>query len=182
MVQPTTRPRKTIQDYLALPHDARAELISGELYVTPAPSFEHQRVVTRLLRRLADECERLTLGEVVVSPLDVHLPTGDVVQPDLVVVAPSQAALCRPSGFHGSPRLLIEILSPGNAERDRIVKRDLYASSGVAEYWIVDPGARSVEVFVLRGRVYAAAGWFTGDGPIVSPTLPGLRIGVGELF
>ena len=73
----------------------------------------------------------------------------------------------------GVPDLAVEVLSPSRSERDRIVKKQLFARCGVPEYWIVDPPARSVEVFVLEGDAYAPAGWFTGEATVASPSLPG---------
>lgn len=182
MAQPTMRPPKTLDDYLALPDDVRAELIAGDLYVTPGPSLEHQRVVLRLLRRFCDACELGDRAEVLASPLDVHLPTGDVVQPDIVVVGADQGDICRPDGVHGAPRLLVEVVSPTHPERDRLVKRGRYARAGVAEYWIVDPVAESVEVFILVEDEYTPAGWFTGDARVESPALPHLRLRADRLF
>ena len=45
--------------------------------------------------------------------------------------------------------MVIEITSPATAERDRHYKKTLYARHGVKEYWIVDPEAKTVEVFAL---------------------------------
>lgn len=182
----TMRPRKTLDDYLALPDDVRAELLDGELYVTPAPGTPHQRMVGALFRRLADEVERLAAGEVFVAPCDVHLPTGDVVQPDVFVVLAGQADVVHEDGIHGTPALVIEVLSPVHPERDRIVKRWRYAAAGVAEYWIVDPALRSVEVFRLQGADEAAqlspAGWFTGQAAVASGLLPELDLPLEAIF
>jgi Uma2 family endonuclease len=82
----------------------------------------------------------------------------------------------------GAPDLVVEIVSPLNAERDRIVKRDLYARSGVREYWLVDTLARSVEVLRLDGAAYAPAGYFTAGTVLASPSLPGLAIPVDAVF
>ena len=181
MVQLPTRPTKTAQDYLALPDDVRAELIEGEFYVTPAPRPEHQRVAQRLLHALAPFVEAKRLGEVFIAPLDVHLPRGDIVQPDLIFVRTVQAHIVREDAIYGAPHLLIEVVSPSHAERDRIVKRALFAENGVAEYWIVDPDLPSVEVLTLDGRRFEPRGWFTGEASVLSPSLPGLVLPVGRL-
>ncbi len=182
MVQPTTRPPKTLEDYLALPDDVRAELIGGELYVMQAPSMDHQRVVLALVRALADHADGVDYGEVVVSPVDVFLPSGDIVQPDIVIVPNAQADLCQRNGIHGAPEVLIEVLSPTHSERDRIVKLRLYEQNGVAEYWMVDPETRSVEVFALEEGGFEPRGWFTQDARLASPALPDLELIVSRLF
>ena len=82
----------------------------------------------------------------------------------------------------GVPDLLIEVVSPTHPERDRIVKRDLYAENGVPEYWVVEPDMRAVQVFRLEGSAYRPAGWFTAESALVSPTFPDLRIPVAGLF
>ena len=56
-------------------------------------------------------------------------------------------------GVHGAPDLVVEILSPSTAARDKGYKKDVYEASGVREYWIVNPMDRSVEVYLLvNGR------------------------------
>jgi Uma2 family endonuclease len=177
----TSRPRKTVEDYLALPDDVRAELIDGELYVTPSPEADHQRVVLCLGRRLARYVEAHACGEVFVAPLDVHLPTGDVVQPDVLFVSTARSDICR-RWIHGAPDLVVEVLSPTHAERDRAVKRALYARSGVAEYWIVDPQERSIEVLRLAGESYEPAGWFRPGETLVSACFPGLVVALDALW
>ena len=63
MAPATRRPRKTVEDYMALPDDVRAELIDGELYVTPAPSRHHQEAIENLHLRLAPHVRDRDLGE-----------------------------------------------------------------------------------------------------------------------
>lgn len=77
----------------------------------------------------------------------------------------------------GVPDLVIEVVSPERVERDRIVKRRLYAENRVPEFWLVDPEERTVEV--LRA---SEAGWYRVADAISSPTLPGLFLPVGEIF
>lgn len=77
---------------------------------------------------------------------------------------------------------MIEIVSPTSIQRDRKVKYDLYERYGVAEYWIVDPRTRSVEVYTLSNGEYALFGQFVGEEIIESKLLIGLRIQADSLF
>jgi Uma2 family endonuclease len=123
--------------------EGRWELIDGVAYdMTPAPSFEHQRISTKLVvasGNALEEAKRKTGGgecEVLAAPLDVFLPSG-VVQPDLVIVC--DPAKKSPRGVEGAPDLVVEILSPSTASKDMTRKRWAYEEAGVPEYLIVDP-------------------------------------------
>ena len=177
----TQRPRKTIEDYLALPDDVRAELIDGELYMPPAPRRPHQRAAVRLVRLLEAHVEERSGGLVFVAPFDVHLPSGDVVQPDVLFVAAGRAEIV-PDWVRGVPDLVIEVLSPTHGLRDRIVKKDLYARNGVPEYWIVDPEERTIEVFLHEEGTYRPAGYFTAESTLATPTFPDLRLRLADVF
>ena len=82
----TRRPLKTVDDYMALGDEVRAELIAGEIYMTPSPTARHQSIVGSLYLDLVAAARAGEAGVVYLSPLDVHLPTGDIVQPDLLFV------------------------------------------------------------------------------------------------
>lgn len=181
MAHARSRPPKTVEDYLALPDDLRAELIGGELLVTPPPSLPHQRTIRRLCTTLAAHVEARELGEVVLSPMDVHLPSGDIVQPDLVYVSREREGICR-TWIEGVPDLLVEVLSPFNAERDLVLKRDLYARNEVPAYWILDPGERSIQTFLLEGRLYEPEAYVPGEAVFMPTRFPGLRIPLASLF
>lgn len=176
-----SRPRKTIEDYLALPHDTLAELIDGELYVTPGPSPKHQDVVGALHVHLRTFAESTGLGRAYLSPIDVYLPSGDIVQPDLIVIRAERMRIVQ-DVIRGIPDVAIEVLSPSRPERDRLIKKQLFASNGIPEYWIVDPESRAVEVFSLDGTSYAPAGWFTDAATVLSPSLGALAIPLRTIF
>lgn len=145
--------RITWQDVQAMPEDGkRYEAIGGDLYVTAAPSRHHQWVVLRL----AAEFDRLLVqtghGEVYPAPFGVEFPeTEEGVQPDFIFVSRDRLHIVGEDWVRGAPDLVVEILSPSTAARDRGIKLKLYRAQGVAEYWIVDPDARSAEVWDLTG-------------------------------
>ena len=178
------RPRQTVEDYLALPDDVRGELIDGVVYLmTPAPNLEHQDIVVALTRWLRAHADDTSVGRVFVAPTDVHLASGDIVQPDLLLLLePHFDATKQFQAYNTPPDLAVEVLSPTRPERDRIVKRHLYAQNGVTEYWIADPETRSVEVLRREEAVYTPAGWFRHEDLVVSPLLPGLRIPLTNVF
>ena len=131
----------------ALPDDRnRYEVINGELFVTPAPSWSHQWVVGGLFRHLANYLQGQRWGDVVMSPADISFHEDMLVQPDLFVV-PIGADRRRPREWADVRALLlaVEVLSQSTAHADRQVKRRLYQREGVEEYWVVDPDARVVE-------------------------------------
>jgi Uma2 family endonuclease len=133
-------------DYCRLPDEPRCELLYGRLLVTAAPVVWHQLVAGRILRLLQDLADR-SGGLAVVSPVDVKLADHSVVQPDVLYVSPARSGIVR-QRIEGAPDLVVEVLSPGTARRDLGEKLRLYAEYDVAEYWIVDPEARTFELLV----------------------------------
>ena len=142
-------------DYCLLPEDKRYYLIDGELYMAPAPSSRHQRLPLKLARLLADFIEGHGLGEVYIAPLDVILSEEDVLQPDLLFVTQERRGIVSERGCEGPPDLVVEILSPATEQRDRELKRKVYAKFGVPEYWLVDPQAESIEVMALEAEDFS---------------------------
>jgi Uma2 family endonuclease len=142
-------------DYEALPDEPRCELIFGRFYLSPSPSILHQTVLL-LLSRLLDDVAMATGGALFVAPLDVTLADHSVVQPDLFYVAAVRRRILH-ERVEGAPDLVIEILSPGTARRDRGQKLALYAESGVREYWIVDALERQIELLVNEGGRFVVA-------------------------
>ena len=146
--------RITWQDTLLMPEDGkRYEAIDGELYVTAAPLRRHQRVSLNLETALHALLDKPGLGWVYHAPIGVEFPeTEEGVQPDIVFVSRRRAQVLVKEGIRGAPDLVIEILSPSTAGRDRTIKRKLYERQGVSQYWIVDPDSESVEVWGFDSR------------------------------
>lgn len=136
----------TVADLLEMPEDGnRYEVLHGELLVTPAPRKAHQRIVGRLVRLQADYLDHWRAGEVYPGG-DVQHGSDSLVIPDLLVHDPESAS--SPEWSTGRPPLLVvEVLSPSTERADRFRKRRYYQELGVPTYWLVDPGARVVEVW-----------------------------------
>jgi Uma2 family endonuclease len=153
-----TRVVLTYQDSGALPADGRRyELHEGELFVTLAPSPKHHKMVVNLLLAIAQHVKSRNLGDVYVSPIDCILSDTTVVQPDLVYLEPARLGYVTGRGIEGAPTLVVEILSPSTVSIDRAVKFQLYACHEVPFYWIVDPDARSIDVYRMIGDRFESA-------------------------
>ncbi|HYW10137.1 MAG TPA: Uma2 family endonuclease [Longimicrobium sp.] len=137
-------------EYARLPDDGNLyEIIDGEVYVTPAPKWDHQRISMRLSMALGTFVETHDLGELAAAPADVFLTGGSFVQPDLVFIRSDRLSIISERGVEGAPDLVVEIVSPATALRDRGLKREGYAEFGVPLYWVVDADLGHVEVYRL---------------------------------
>ena len=132
----------------AAPPGERWELVDGQVLVTPAPHWVHQRLIGRLFESLAPYVRAHGLGEAFVSPLDVELEPGLVLQPDLLVVP--VGALTRRSDVVDRLLLAVEVVSPSSARHDRVRKRPHYQRHRVSEYWIIDDASQTVERWTPR--------------------------------
>ena len=148
--------RQTYGEYYSWPDDERYELIDGIAYVKepPAPSRCHQELVGELYLqiRLALEGKR---WRAYVAPFDVRLPRDGepdklidtVVQPDVIIVRDLSKLDSR--GMRGAPDWVAEVLSPGTARHDQLVKIPVYERAGVPEVWLVDPTDRTLTIYRL---------------------------------
>jgi len=125
----------------------RYELVDGELLVTPAPSWRHQRIIVRLLQLLLPYVTEHKLGEILLGPAELPLVTGELYEPDLFVVPVVNGR--RPSTAPGPtrPLLVCETLSPGSSRHDRITKRRSFQRNEAPDYWIIDGDAEVFEVW-----------------------------------
>jgi Uma2 family endonuclease len=159
--------------------------LHGELCTVPAPTTRHQRISRKLETILDRHVTSQGLGEVFYAPLDVILGEGkecEVTQPDIVYIAHARRDIIKLHGIEGAPDLVIEILSAGTAERDRGYMRTLYARYRVPEYWIVDPDARTVEVYVTSGEGFAEPTTFPAEAVLTSALFPGLAIPLADIL
>jgi Uma2 family endonuclease len=183
----TTAFRFTTKDLDAMPKidGVRYEIIDGELYVSTAPSWDHQGASLVLSTRLFNWTEASHLGEARPTP-GLVFPEDQNVIPDLVWISHERLAGSLDDAGHltVAPELVIEVVSPGAANelRDREIKLDLYSRVGVDEYWIVDWRARLVEVYRRRGAELQRIATLTGNDTLSSPLLPGFACPIASLW
>jgi Uma2 family endonuclease len=163
----------------------RYEIIDGELIVTRAPHWNHQKAITRLIQSLGIWSNQSNLGEVVTTPGLVFTDDDNVI-PDLVWISNDRLVRILDESGHlvGAPELIIEVLSAGsdNERRDREVKRKLYAVRGVQEYWIVDWQKQQIEIFRRDGNGLPLIATLFDRDVLSSPLLPNFEQSVAEVF
>ena len=179
MVTTRTRRKFTYEDYRNTPDDVRYELLDGELIMVPAPNMFHQTTSSELFWKLEPLKE---LGMVFHAPTDVVFSDTDTVQPDLIFVSNERLHIITEQNIRGAPDLVIEILSPSTAGRDRTFKRTLYERHGVNEYWMVDTDARNITVLILGENGYELAAIYGEGQTLTSPTLPCFSLNLDDIF
>ena len=163
----------------------RYEIIDGELIVTRAPHWNHQKVITKLIRSISNWSIQYNLGEVVTTPGLIFTDDNNVI-PDLVWISSDRLARMLDESGHlsGAPELVVEVLSAGtdNERRDREVKRKLYATRGVQEYWIVDWHRQQIEIFRRDSQNLELVATLFANDVLTSPLLPEFQQLVAEIF
>ena len=137
---------------LAYQDEIRDELIDGKLVaMSPRPVVNHNRIAFRIAHLFENylegrKCIALADG------VDVHLTEKDIFVPDMMVVCEREKI--KYDGVYGAPDLVVEVLSPSTAKRDKGYKKDVYEKCGVREYWLVEPVGKSIEVYLLKDGDY----------------------------
>jgi Uma2 family endonuclease len=180
----TTTPTKMNYDqYCLLPEDGNQyELVHGVLIVTPSPNRQHQRILMALSAELYQFVIRNSLGEVYVAPLDTIFDQYTVVQPDILYICKERLPEVAKERIEGAPDLVVEILSPSTAQKDRKLKLAVYAEFGVREYWIVDPKTSTLEVYELTGGALRRVRTFAPGEMFECGLLSGFHFPVEQIF
>ena len=183
MEEGIVRYKATIEEFWALPESMLPiEYINGEIIMSPTPTVAHQAVLRNVFRVLDEFVQRTATGSVFFAPLDVVLPSGDVVQPDAFFLTNEESARAHAATrVHGAPSFLVEVLSPGSIKHDAIRKRHLYEKNGVREHWIVDPKTKTVSQMILRDNLYELTELVESDA-IRSAVLKGFETTVKSLI
>lgn len=180
----------TYADYLTWQFQDKLELIKGKIFkMSPAPSSNHQKISMELTGILYNFF-KLHPCHLFAAPFDVRLldkmkSTLDqdiytVIQPDLCVICNDDKIDER--GAIGAPDLVIEILSPGNSNKEMKYKFDLYEEAGVKEYWIVNPADKTVFIYVLKNNQFIGMHPLIAEDRIQSKLFPELDFKLESIF
>jgi len=178
----------TYADYLAWQFKDRVELIKGKLFkMSPAPNLDHQIVSSNLIDIISlyfsnKNCKWLH------APFDVRFPSTDsevtdtVVQPDLCIVCDLKKL--DKQGCNGAPDLVVEILSPGNTQKEMNDKFRLYESAFVKEYWLAHPQEKWLTIYNLdsNNKFVGSKPFTPQDGVIQSILFKDLSIDLNKVF
>ena len=127
--------------------------------MAPAPTLDHTDIIGRIHFLFVNYFLIHKNGYVYHDSADVHLSDGSLCKPDLCVVLKSnEKILAGRKAIFGAPDMVVEVLSYSTRKKDRGVKKDTYEAQGVREYWITDPWAKIVDVYLLRDGKYFLSG------------------------
>ncbi|MGH6636553.1 MAG: Uma2 family endonuclease [Gammaproteobacteria bacterium] len=181
------KPLPLYEQLLALPENLTGEILNGELYTQPRSSGRHG---------IAERGLNIDIG----GPFDFGRggPGGwwIVPQPEVHFVRDTEVAVPDLAGwrrermpaipddhrFEVVPDWVCEILSPATAKKDRILKLPLYARHGVAHAWLVDPLARTLEAFELRGGAWLLIATLKDDDAVSVPPFDAVSFSLADLW
>ncbi|MBS1668857.1 MAG: Uma2 family endonuclease [Bacteroidetes bacterium] len=143
-------PHYTYEDYLHW--EGRWELIEGHpIAMSPLPSPQHQRITVELMVAFHNALKKSNCNQCkIYDPIDYKIKDDTIVAPDILIVC--KAITKKFLDF--SPALVIEVLSPSTAVRDRHTKYEIYQEQGIKYYLIVDIDKRSIEIYELSNSAY----------------------------
>mgnify|MGYP000855895751 CR=1 FL=1 len=183
-------PRKaTYEEFLALVADcdehAQYEYIDGEIYLLASPRVSHQKVLGRVYGLFFNwfdnkKCSPLS------SPFDITLKRDNgninVVQPDLIVICDLEEKTNERDYYMGIPTLAVEVLSDSTRRKDCVKKLDLYMSTGIKEYWVINPSNKEITVYLFADNVFSQSITYRNDEVAASILFEGLQVPLAKLF
>ena len=124
--------------------------------MSPAANLTHSDIIGRLYLFIGNHLLANKNGYIYPDDVDVHFSDGSLYKPDLCVVLKSnEKILAGRKAIYGAPDMVVEVLSHSTRKKDLTIKKDVYEAHGVREYWIIDPRAKSVSVYLLRDGKYS---------------------------
>ncbi|MCL5070152.1 MAG: Uma2 family endonuclease, partial [Actinobacteria bacterium] len=166
-------------------NEDRYEYIDGELYQMISPKTNHQKALGEL-HMLFYNWFKGKKCQPMLSPYDITLKRNpeniNVVEPDLMVICDLDEKLNKRGYYTGAPALVVEILSEFAVRRDAIKKLDLYMSTGVKEYWIVNPINKEITIYLFEQNDISQSKTYKNKETAVSFIFDGLKIKLRDVF
>jgi len=185
MVHPARR-RATYQDILAAPAHVVAEIIDGELSLSPRPAKPHTAAASALGEELGPPFKRGKGGPggwILLDEPELHLG-GDIVVPDLGGWRRERMPVVTNDEpyFTLAPDWVCEVLSPSTAAMDRAQKLPIYARELVTHVWLVDPLQRTLEILHREGARWLIVDVHRGDAKVRAEPFDAIELDLAVLW
>ena len=174
----------TYADYARLtpPDSGNYELHNGKIIFMPTPTPLHQRISRKLSTRLDIFIEKNKCGEMFTAPMDTVFTPHDTFQPDILFIDKNRLEIIGAKNIEGVPDLIIEIVSPGNSQKEMSYKKYVYETSGVREYWLIHPEKQTVAQYENIENELVRLNVLNIDDLLQSKIVEGFEIKVKEIF
>ncbi|MCC3357833.1 type II toxin-antitoxin system Phd/YefM family antitoxin [Bacillus sp. REN16] len=179
--------KSTYEEFLTLQQesDERYEYIDGEIYLLASPRTAHQIAITELFGLFYNFFQGTSCTPLV-APYDIELKRTpeniNIVQPDLMMICDLEENLNENDYYKGVPSLVVEVLSKSTRSKDLIKKLDLYMSTGVGEYWIVNPDNKEVTVYQFEDLNISNSATYKNNEAVQSFIFKGLSAEIRRIF
>jgi Uma2 family endonuclease len=158
------------------------ELLHNQIIQMPPPTTFHQSIGGKIHLFIGMYLLNHPIGRLYYAPVNILLDAFNVLQPDLLFVSNENLSVINEKRIEGAPDWVCEILSPSTRKNDLTVKKELYQTHGVKEYWIIDPDNRTVEVCVNQENTFISYGLIHENMPIQSTIFTRLELKPQQLF
>ena len=177
------RKRATYQDVLDAPEDVVAEIVNGELVLSPRPDNSACVLVSSFLGEIGTRFGREEGNWIVIYAPEVHLD-DDILVPDIAAWRRERLPAVPDAAFISvAPDSVCEALSPKTRRLDRVKKLPRYATHGVAFAWLVDPKPRTLEAFrLVDGAWSLVAAHDDDDGRVRVPPFDAIELDLPALW
>jgi Uma2 family endonuclease len=181
----SARKRATYEDVLAAPRNMVAEIIDGDLRLSPRPALPHAAAATALSEELGPPFKRGRGGPggwIILSEPEVHLH-DDIVVPDLAGWRRERLATLANEPFIAiAPDWACEVLSPSTAKMDRADKLAIYARERVEHVWFIDPLLRTLEILAGHEGSWRLVGVHRDDAKVRAVPFDAIELDLAILW
>ncbi len=178
--------RATYDDLIAVPDHLVAEIIDGELFTSPRPATPHARAASAIGSDLFGGFDGPPGGSTrpggwwILDEPELHLG-ADVLVPDIAGWRIERmAAIPNVVGITLAPDWVCEVISTSTGRLDRTRKMPVYAREGVGHLWLVDPLARTLEVYRLAAGAWTVASSHGGEQPARAEPFDAVSLDIGR--
>ncbi len=173
-------------DVLAAPEHMIAEIVDGELVLSPRPAKPHTAAASAIGEELGPPFKRGRGGPggwIIVDGPELHLGSH-VLVPDLGGWRRERmpAIVADEAYFTLAPDWVCEVISPRTETVDRVRKRRIYGEQGVAYLWFVDPIERLLEVFKNQDGTWFLAGSYEGTEKVRAEPFEAIELDLSILW